>query len=92
MKKPWYVRKVSVIAVFIIGLMMHSMMPLVIHAEQIDVRNTVGLKDAIRKLMPGTTVVLAPGEYQGGIWIGGVHGTGLSPFFFRDLVQLISDQ
>jgi hypothetical protein len=76
-------RKIAVIAVFMIGLMMHLIMPSGIHAEQIEVRNTVGLKDAIRRLKPGTTVILAPGEYQGGIRIGGIHGTEEQPIVIR---------
>ncbi|TVQ00725.1 MAG: hypothetical protein EA381_06860 [Planctomycetaceae bacterium] len=43
-----------------------------VQAAEIVVRDTESLRAAIRDLKPGTTLKIAPGEYPGGHYVGGV--------------------
>jgi len=48
-------------------------------ATEIPAQNSLQLQAAIRNLTPGTTVLLAPGTYQGDIYIQGAAGTQEAP-------------
>lgn len=45
----------------------------------IDVSTDDGLRAALRRLGPGVTVRLAPGEYRGGLFVEGARGTERRP-------------
>src|SRR5687767_2415854 len=48
-------------------------------AQTIDVKDDATLRAALRRLGPGVTVRLAPGEYRGGLYVEGVKGTPERP-------------
>ena len=52
-------------------------------AGEIAVRNSAELAEALRKLAPGTTVIIAPGSYRGGIYLSNVAGTAEAPIVIR---------
>jgi hypothetical protein len=43
-------------------------------AADVNVRDSNGLRQAMAEATPGTRILLAPGEYAGGIFFGGLHG------------------
>lgn len=43
-------------------------------ATSVRVANTAELREALRQVAPGTTVLLAPGEYEGGLPVAGLVG------------------
>jgi hypothetical protein len=47
------------------------------------VKDTAGLRAALRSLRPGTTILLAPGEYEGGHLVTGAAGTEKEPIVLR---------
>ena len=50
-----------------------------VRADEIRVADTGQLREALAHLMPGTTVLLSPGEYQGGMYLSGIAGTQEAP-------------
>jgi hypothetical protein len=52
-------------------------------AGEVSVKDTAGLREALRNLRPGATVVLAPGEYEGGHYLTGLAGTEKAPITIR---------
>ena len=48
-------------------------------ATEVTVRDSAELRAALRELAPGTTILLSPGVYQGGIYLQGAAGTEQSP-------------
>ncbi len=40
----------------------------------VPVRDVAGLREALARATPGTQIVLAPGDYPGGVYIAGPHG------------------
>jgi hypothetical protein len=50
-----------------------------LRAAEISVQNSTQLQAAVRDLTPGTTVLLAPGTYQGDIYIHGAAGAQQAP-------------
>jgi hypothetical protein len=46
---------------------------------RISVADKDGLKKALRQVLPGTTVAIAPGLYSGGISLKNIHGTAKAP-------------
>jgi hypothetical protein len=49
------------------------------HAQTIDVKDDAGLRAALRRLGPGITVRVAPGDYGGGHYVENVKGTAERP-------------
>lgn len=60
-------KRVAVIAV--IGLLSRA-----VFAETVTVHDTDSFRQAVRKAKPGTTVLVAAGEYAGGFWFENVKG------------------
>jgi len=54
-----------------------------IGADEISIRNTSELRRAITQAKPGTTIVLEPGRYEGGIYLSGVSGTDNAPIIIE---------
>ncbi len=52
-------------------------------ATEVRVKDTEGLREALRALRPGTTVLLAPGTYEGGHRLVGVEGREGAPVEIR---------
>lgn len=48
-------------------------------AATVSVSDVVGLMDAVAVAVPGTRILIAPGEYPGGLYFAGVHGTEEEP-------------
>lgn len=48
-----------------------------------SVRNDDELRAALKDLPPGAEIVLAPGEYRGGIWLAEASGTAGAPIVIR---------
>ncbi len=48
-------------------------------AQSVTIRNNAGLEAAIRKAVPGTTILIAPGSYRGGIDLHRLKGRGGAP-------------
>ena len=56
-------------------------------ARSVLVRDTAELQSALRALSPGTVVRLAPGEYQGGLYVGSASGTPEQPIRIESAVS-----
>jgi len=54
-----------------------------LRAEQVRVGNSQEFRTAIRRLAPGTTLLLAPGAYRGGVDLRNVAGTEHAPIVIR---------
>jgi len=52
-------------------------------AREILVNDSAQLRNAIGSLKPGTTLLLAPGAYRGGIYLHNVSGTAATPIIIR---------
>jgi len=50
-----------------------------IGADEISIRNTSELRQAITHVRPGATIALQPGHYAGGIYLSSVSGTDNAP-------------
>ncbi|MDP7288873.1 MAG: right-handed parallel beta-helix repeat-containing protein, partial [Phycisphaerae bacterium] len=50
-----------------------------VRGGQIAVRDAGGLRNALRRVQPGDTITLAPGNYAAGVWISKVNGTKKKP-------------
>lgn len=48
-------------------------------AADVVVRDSQGVWAAVRRARPGTRVLLAPGDYAGGIYLENIHGTKENP-------------
>lgn len=45
-----------------------------VQAEEVHVRDIDALRRAIQQAKPGTRILLAPGTYQGGLYLSNIHG------------------
>ncbi|MBA7646879.1 hypothetical protein ES703_54645 [subsurface metagenome] len=54
-----------------------------LEADEVFVRNSSEFHKAIRELEPGTTILLAPGSYQGGLYLHAIAGTKEAPVVIR---------
>lgn len=54
-----------------------------LEAHDISVNNTSQLRPAIGRLEPGDTLLIAPGDYQGGIYFANTSGTEKAPITIR---------
>ncbi len=52
-------------------------------APTFSVSSFAELKAALREVQPGTVIEIAPGLYQGGIYLRNVHGTAEAPIVLR---------
>lgn len=48
-------------------------------AEDVTVRNSAELRAAVSSARPGTRILIAPGEYEGGMYFVGIAGTPEAP-------------
>lgn len=48
-------------------------------AQVVRVQNTAQLRQAVRNARPGDTILLAPGEYEGGLYFENLHGQPNKP-------------
>lgn len=48
-------------------------------AQIVRVQNTAQLRQAVRNALPGDTILLAPGEYEGGLYFENLHGQPNKP-------------
>lgn len=53
--------------------------------DTVRVTDTRGLSEALRRAKPGTTVLLAPGRYEGGLYVSDLRGTEKAPVVIRAL-------
>jgi hypothetical protein len=56
-----------------------------LEAEEILVSSPSQLQSEIRRLTPGTTLLLAPGTYTGGIYLENISGTDAAPIVIRGI-------
>ena len=61
----------------VVGFLMAWATPVL--GVEIKVRDAKRLRNALRRVQPGTTITLASGNYGNGIWIERVNGTKKSP-------------
>ncbi|MBN2136680.1 MAG: right-handed parallel beta-helix repeat-containing protein [Sedimentisphaerales bacterium] len=54
-----------------------------IGAEEITVIDSSQLPNALRSLKPGTTLLIAPGTYRGGLYLSNTSGTAEEPIVIR---------
>jgi hypothetical protein len=54
-----------------------------LEADEVFVRNSSEFRKAVRELEPGTTILLAPGSYQGGLYLRGIAGIKEAPVVIR---------
>ena len=54
-----------------------------IGAKEVLVSSSSQLQSEIRQLTPGTTLLLAPGTYTGGIYLENISGTDNAPIVIR---------
>ncbi len=54
-----------------------------IQAEEIRVGDTAGLRAAAAHLMPGVTLLLEPGDYEGGVHLHGLAGAAHAPIVIQ---------
>lgn len=52
-------------------------------ADDISIDNSAQLRPAISKLKPGDTLLIAPGDYAGGIYLADISGTENAPITIR---------
>ncbi len=67
------------IAAFVCVLLINAAGYKELGAAEVPVRNSSELRAAVRDLTPGTTIVLAPGDYQGNSYVQGAAGTEQAP-------------
>ncbi|MEI6504212.1 MAG: hypothetical protein WCP21_24635, partial [Armatimonadota bacterium] len=53
-------------------LMVCAAVPL--RAQEVRVGDVAALREAVRAAQPGTTILIAPGQYEGGLWFENIHG------------------
>lgn len=69
--------------VVIVGLAVSGILALGARADEIRVADTSQLREAVTRLTPGTTVLLSPGVYQGGLYLSGLAGTQEAPIVIQ---------
>ena len=52
-------------------------------AAEVRVKDTAGLRAALKALAPGTAVLVAPGKYDGNNWVSKASGTEREPIVIR---------
>ncbi len=48
-------------------------------AQEVTVTNSATLRQAVRAAQPGARILLAPGDYPGGVYLENIHGTAAAP-------------
>ena len=70
--------------VVLCSILMASLLSSVrIEAQEILVKNSSELRQASRTLRPGTSLLLAPGTYEGNIYLNNISGTRKAPIIIR---------
>ncbi len=54
-----------------------------VRADEIRVGDTVALRTAATQLVPGVTLLLEPGEYEGGVYLHGLAGAEHAPIIIQ---------
>ncbi len=76
----WRCKVRYIVKLYSVLLVLMLALPAVDAAEQVvRVQNTVQFRQAVRNARPGDTILLAAGEYEGGLYFENVHGEAGKP-------------